>query len=101
MAVVGSVLLVWWLAAIAGGEKSYEAFRDVFTHDSGSLNPVGYVVGIGLTLALFQHMASGVRHLVMDTGAAFELKRNKNFALATMVAAIVLTAAYWLYLGMR
>lgn len=100
MATVGSVLLVWWLAAIAGGEESYRSFRDVFTRDSGSLNVVGYVIGVGLTLALFQHMSSGVRHLVMDTGAAFELKRNKNFALATMVAAVVLTAAFWLYLGM-
>jgi succinate dehydrogenase / fumarate reductase cytochrome b subunit len=101
MATVGAVLLVWWLAALAGGAESYATFRDVFTHADGSLNIVGYVIGIGLTLALFQHMASGVRHLVMDVGAGFELKRNKMGALATMVFSVAMTALFWLYLGLK
>lgn len=101
MAVVGTVLFVWWLAALAGGAASYARFQGVFTTTSGRLNVLGVVIGIGLTLSLFQHMASGVRHLVMDTGAAFELKRNKLFALATMIAAVLLTAIYWLYLGIK
>jgi succinate dehydrogenase / fumarate reductase, cytochrome b subunit len=101
MATVGSILLVWWLAALAGGAESYATFRDVFTYADGRLNVVGYVIGIGLTLALFQHMASGVRHLVMDTGAGFELKRNKTGALATMMFSVVATAAFWLYLGIN
>ena len=101
MAVVGSVLLVWWLAALAAGQEAYATFRDVFTTDTGALNIVGYVVGIGLTLSLFQHMMSGIRHLVLDTGAGYELKRNKNYALLTMIASVVLTAAFWLYLGMK
>jgi len=33
----------------------------------------------------------------MDTGAAFELRTNKRFALATIVGSIVLTAALWVY----
>jgi succinate dehydrogenase / fumarate reductase cytochrome b subunit len=101
LAVVGAVLLVWWLAAIAGGEASYATFRGVFTTDAGALNPIGYIFGIGLTLSLFQHMMTGIRHLVLDTGAGYELKRNKNFALLTMVASVALTAAFWLYLGMK
>ena len=76
MATVGTVLLVWWLAALAGGAASYATFLNVFTGAGGRLNVIGYIVGIGLTLSLFQHMMSGIRHLVMDTGAAFELKRN-------------------------
>ena len=101
MATVGTLLFVWWLAALAGGADSYARFLDVFTTNAGHLNVVGYLVGIGLTLSLFQHMAGGVRHLVMDTGAAFELKRNKLFALGTMVAAVLLTTMYWLYLGIK
>lgn len=101
MATVGTVLFVWWLAALAGGAASYAKFLNVFTTASGHLNIIGYIVGIGLTLSLFQHMMSGIRHLVMDTGAAFELKRNKRFALATMIVAIVLTVLYWLYLGIK
>lgn len=98
MATVGAVLLVWFLAALAGGAESYARFLGWFT---GSWAWLGYVVGIGLTLSLFQHMAGGVRHLVMDAGAAFELKRNRAAALATMVAAVVLTILYWLYLGVK
>ena len=101
MATVGTVLLVWWLAAIAGGEQAYATFRGVFTTDSGNLNVIGWIVGVGLTLSLFQHMMSGIRHLVMDTGAAFELKANKTFAIATMVVSVLLTLAFWLYLGMK
>lgn len=98
MALIGTALFVWWLAALAGGASSYARFLSWFT---GPWAALGYVVGVGLTLSLFQHMASGVRHLVMDTGAAFELKRNKLFALGTMGASVVLTAVYWLYLGIR
>ena len=41
-------------------------------------HPVGLVVLVGLTWAFFQHLLSGVRHLVMDTGAGFELGTNKT-----------------------
>ena len=101
MAVVGSVLLVWWLVAIANGAEAYAAFRNVFTLDSGSLNVVGYIVGIGLTLSLFQHMMSGIRHFVLDTGAGYELKMNKMYAIGTMIASVTLTILFWLYLGIK
>lgn len=99
MATVGTGLLVWWLAAIAGGAESYATFHDVFTTDTGALNILGYVIAIGLTLSLFQHMMTGIRHFVLDTGAGYELKRNKMGALATMVASVALTIVFWLYLG--
>jgi succinate dehydrogenase / fumarate reductase cytochrome b subunit len=101
MATVGTGLLVWWLAAIAGGAESYATFIDVFTTDTGALNVIGYVIGVGLTLSLFQHMMTGIRHLVLDTGAGYELKRNKMGALATMVASVTLTIVFWLYLGIK
>ncbi len=101
MATVGAILLVWFLAAIAAGESAYATFRDVFTASNGHLNIVGYVVGIGLTWSVFQHMASGIRHLVMDTGAAFELKTNQLFARMTFVFSIVMTILFWLWLGLK
>jgi len=52
---------------------------------------------IGLTWAFFQHLLSGIRHLVMDTGAAFELGVNKTFALVTLIGSVLLTAALWWY----
>jgi len=98
MAIVGSVLLVWWLVALASGREAYAFFLDIFTLGSGALNPLGYLFGIGLTLAFFQHLMSGLRHLVLDTGAGYEIRSNKRFAQATMVASVLLTLAYWAYL---
>jgi succinate dehydrogenase / fumarate reductase cytochrome b subunit len=100
MATVGAVLLVWWLAAAAAGEAAYATFLDVFTLDTGALNLLGYVFGIGLTLSFFQHMASGTRHFVMDIGANYELKRNKLSAIATMIFSVVATAAFWAFIVM-
>jgi succinate dehydrogenase / fumarate reductase, cytochrome b subunit len=101
MATVGALLLVWWLAAIAGGAASYTTFVDTFTYADGQLNIVGWVIGIGLTWSLFQHMMSGIRHLVLDTGAAFELKTNKTLSVLTMIASTLLTIVFWLYLGIK
>lgn len=98
MAVVGTLVFVWWLAALAGGDAHYACFVDTFTTGEGKLNVLGYIIGIGLSLAFFQHLASGVRHLVLDTGAGFELKRNKAGAILTMVFSVLATIAFWAYL---
>ena len=96
MATVGTVVLVWWLAALAGGAKSYATFAYVFQEWLGGA--LGYVFGIGLTLSFFQHLASGVRHFVLDTGAGYELKGNRAGALATMVFSVAATAVVWVYI---
>ena len=101
MATVGTLLMVWWLAAIAAGGESYATFLDVFTRGDGHLNVLGWLVGIGLTASLFVHMGNGVRHLFMDAGALFELRRNKLSALAVLAFALVATVAFWLYLGTK
>ena len=101
MATVGSLLLVWWLAAIAAGDQADATFVDVVTTDTGGLYILGYVIGVGLTLSLFQHMMTGIRHMVLDIGAGYELKRNKMGALATMVASVALTIVFWLYMGIK
>ena len=98
MATVGTILLVWWLAALSGGPAAYAEFQDLFTTHDGALNILGYVVAVGLTLSFFQHLMSGIRHLVMDTGAGFELKTNRTFAALTMVASTTLTILFWAYL---
>lgn len=99
MALVGVPLFTWWVAAVAGGAESYATFRRFFFELWGGA--LGWVVGIGLTLAFFEHMATGVRHLVLDTGAGYELRRNKLWALACMGVAVVLTIAFWTWMGLR
>jgi succinate dehydrogenase / fumarate reductase cytochrome b subunit len=88
----GLGILAWWLFALSSGPDAYATFTKVAT------SPLGLVVLIGLTWSFFQHLLSGIRHLTMDTGAAFELGVNKTFAILTIVGSVLLTAALWFYL---
>jgi succinate dehydrogenase / fumarate reductase cytochrome b subunit len=101
MATGGVLLLLWWLAALASGPENYGTFLDCMTADEGGLNPLPAIVLVGLTWTFFQHLFSGMRHLVLDTGAGYELKTNKFWAIMTMVGSIAATAAVWLPLLVR
>jgi len=92
LSIAGLAVLTWWLLAISSGPDAYGTFTRAATH------PVGLIVLIGLTWAFFQHLLSGIRHLTMDTGAAFELGVNKTFAILTILGSLLLTAALWFYI---
>lgn len=90
-----AVIFVWWLVAAASGAEAYATFLDVFTLSSGKLNIIGYVFAVGLTWSVLQHMSSGIRHFVLDTGAGYELKINKLGSMIVCVVPILLTALIW------
>jgi len=92
LSIAGLGLLTWWLLAIAEGEDAYLRFAKL------GASPVGLIVLIGLTWSFFQHLLSGVRHLVMDSGAAFELETNKRFAILTIAGSLILTIVTWVYI---
>lgn len=92
LTVAGLAVLVWWLLSAAQGGESYDGFGKIAGHWAG------LVVLIGISWAWFQHLLSGIRHLFMDAGEAFELKVNKRAAIATLVGSVLLTAALWAYL---
>jgi succinate dehydrogenase / fumarate reductase cytochrome b subunit len=92
LSIGGLVILTWWLFAIAKGADAYNSFSAI------AKSPLGIIVLIGITWSFFQHLLSGIRHLVMDTGAALELGINKTFANLTILGSLILTAAVWVYL---
>ena len=94
LATLGALGLVWWLVAAASGAEAYETFTGWAT------SWFGIVIAVGLSWAFFQHTLSGLRHLVMDIGAGFELSTNKFWANMTVAGGIVLTALFWLYIAM-
>jgi len=96
MAIVGAIVFVWWLVAAASGKEAYDGFMYVLNGWLGGA--VGYILGIGLTWAFFQHMFSGLRHFVLDTGAGYDLKTNRTWSIALVAAAPVVTALVWLYI---
>ncbi len=101
-AIGGAVLLVWWLMALASGEAGYARFVDLMTSNtSGRLNFIPAIILIGLTWTFLQHLCSGVRHLLLDTGAGYELKANKAGALATIAISAALTVLIWAGIFLR
>ena len=89
MALGAVVLFLWWLIAAASGPEAYLVFMGVATGWFGKL------VGIGFTWVFFQHMCSGIRHLIMDTGQGFELGTSRMMASSTVIVSVFLTAATW------
>lgn len=107
MATGGVAVFVWWLASLAAGPDAYATFyKWVVTAGEGETlarvaNVVARLAAIGMTWGFFQHLANGVRHLIMDIGANFELRGNKRSALATMIFAPLATIALWAYIFTR
>ena len=93
----GLGILAWWLYALSAGSDAYAKFEAVLNYQFYRV-PLMLIVLIGLTWAFFQHLLSGIRHLAMDSGAAFELGVNKTFAILTVIGSVVLTAGLWFYL---
>ena len=89
LATVGAVALVWWLVAAATSAEAYATFTKAAT------SWIGIVIGVGLSWAFFQHLLSGLRHLVLDIGAGFELRTNKLWSNLVLAGALVLTVAFW------
>ena len=98
MAIVAGILFVWWLAALASGPESYAGFLDLLTVESGAVNIVSAVLIAGLGWAFFTHLFNGIRHLVLDTGAGYELKINKTFSLVVVIGGILAALALSLWL---
>lgn len=92
LSILGAAALVWWLVAAATSADAYESFAD---HAD---NWYGVMIGIGLSWALFQHTLSGIRHLVLDMGAGYELSTNKFWSLMTLVGSAALTTLLWVYI---
>ena len=88
----GLGILTWWLLAMADGPDAYASFTKAATH------PAGIAVLVGLTWSFFQHLLTGIRHLVTDSGAALELGINKASAILTFIGAVLLTVLTWFYL---
>lgn len=95
LAIVGLGMLVWWLVALASGEGAYQSFLDF------ARSWIGVIIFVGLTWAFWTKTFGGLRHLVMDIGAGFEIQANKLWSTAVVIAGIAFTVLTWLYIFWR
>jgi succinate dehydrogenase / fumarate reductase cytochrome b subunit len=85
----GTLLLAAWLVAAAMGESAFAFVNRLF----GS--PIGLLILFGYTWALLHHMFGGLRHLVWDTGRAFDIKSVDVLCWLTIVGSLAATVAVW------
>ena len=87
---LGSVALVGWLMAAAGGGRYFKCAQLV----AGSIP--GRLLLFVWTLCLVYHLMNGIRHLVWDTGRGLELPQVYRSGWFVVVATFVLTIAIWI-----
>jgi succinate dehydrogenase / fumarate reductase cytochrome b subunit len=87
---IGTLILVWWLLALAGGPDAFGTVQGVISSWFGRLCLFGW------TWALFYHLCNGIRHLAWDTGHGFELDTARNSGYLVFAASVVLTVLAWI-----
>jgi succinate dehydrogenase / fumarate reductase cytochrome b subunit len=88
---VGSLLLCWWLVAVAAGGELFTA-----TH-AFLRSPAGMTLLYLWSVAFFYHLCNGIRHLAWDAGHGFELRSAYRGGYIVVAAALLLTALTWAY----
>jgi succinate dehydrogenase / fumarate reductase cytochrome b subunit len=88
---VGSILLAWWLVAVAAGGKLFAT-----TH-AFIASPVGIVLLFLWSVAFFYHLCNGVRHLAWDAGYGFKIRQANRSSYAVLAGTALLTVLAWIY----
>jgi len=86
---LGTLLVVFWIVAVAAGPAAYDAASALL----GSW--LGRLLLFGWTFSLFYHLANGIRHLAWDVGWGYELGAARASGYLAVTAAVVLTLLSW------
>lgn len=84
-----SIILVYWLMALAAGPEAF-ARAQALLH-----SPLGASLLLFISLALFYHLSTGIRHLLWDTGYGLDLKRAYLSGKIAVISAALLTLVFW------
>jgi succinate dehydrogenase / fumarate reductase, cytochrome b subunit len=87
----GTLMLVWGLLALAGGERSFDQFKIC----TGSVP--GLLLLFGWSWALFYHLCNGIRHLVQDAGLGYEIPQFVRSSWLSVWGSVLLTLLVWAY----
>lgn len=87
---LGTLLLVWWLVALATSPQAFAGVQSFV----GSW--FGRFLLLGWTFSLFFHLANGIRHLCWDAGYGFEIKTATTSGWVVVGASVALTVIVWI-----
>ena len=87
---LGTLLLIYWLVAVAAGDAAYDTAQGLI----GSV--FGRLLLFGWSVALFFHLCNGIRHLFWDAGYGLELPMLYRSGWAVLVASLALTLISWI-----
>jgi succinate dehydrogenase / fumarate reductase cytochrome b subunit len=86
---VGTLMLTCWLIAAASGNAAFSAVSAFL----GS--PLGMLMLFGWSVALFYHLANGIRHLFWDAGYGFDLATAEKSGYFVLAFTAVATLLAW------
>jgi len=86
----GTLLLIYWIVAVAAGPAAFAAAQDFM------VSVVGRILLLGWTWALLYHLCNGIRHLFWDAGYGFELRHAYASGWIVVGASAALTLAVWI-----
>lgn len=86
---LGSLMVVWWIVALATGAEYYNFVQSILTSWFGQL------VLFGFTVAVFYHLSNGIRHLFWDFGYNLTIEGVHRSGYMVLASTLILTALTW------
>lgn len=83
--IVAALMVVWWFIALATGPEAF-ARADGFVRSW-----FGDLVLFLSLWAVWYHLIFGVRHLIWDTSRMLEVEASERYAMAGVIASVLLT----------
>ena len=83
--IVGSLLIVWWFAALAAGPEAYARANGFITSWFGDL------IMFGSVACIWYHTLAGIRHIVWDSGHMLDVERSEMAGMAIVLVTVLLT----------
>jgi succinate dehydrogenase / fumarate reductase cytochrome b subunit len=86
---VGTLLLVWWLVALAAGASAFAAVQWFIA------SWLGLILLFGWTVALLFHFCNGIRHLFWDAGYGFAKPAYHRSGWLVVGVCLVVSLVIW------
>jgi succinate dehydrogenase / fumarate reductase cytochrome b subunit len=86
---IGTGFVVWMLLALASGEAAYSVFQNFIT------SPLGSLMLLGWTIAVFLHMGNGIRHFFWDVGKGYSIPVARRSAFILLAFTAIMTLIVW------